>query len=178
MMEWALEANELWEAVNPDSDKYLKGGSLYQKDRRAITVVCSVMPVDMQQQLISKTSGKEAWDTLRTLHLGYSRVRDANFQTLLKNYENIRMGEDETMDAFAARVAFMVNGTHGLRDKLEDISVVQQFLRAAPPRYIPIVSSIEQCVDLKTLTLDDLFGRFKAHDEWMMLSYGDAKQDE
>ena len=72
----------------------------------------------------------------------------------------------------------MVNGIRGLREKLEDISVVRCFLRAAPPRYMPIVSAIEQCVDLKTLTLDDLVGRFKAHDERMKLSYGDAKQDE
>ena len=102
-------------------------------------------------------------------------MREANLQTLLKSYENLRMGEDETVDAFAARVASMVNGIRGLGEKLEDISVVRHFLRAAPPRYMPIVSAIEQCVDLKTLTLDDLVGRFKAHDERMKLSYGDAK---
>ncbi|VAH92296.1 hypothetical protein VPH35_066220 [Triticum aestivum] len=99
-------------------------------------------------------------------------------RTLLKSYENLRMGEDETVEAFAARVASMVNGIHGLGEKLEDISVVRHFLCAAPPRYMLIVSTIEQCVDLKTLTLDDLVGRFKAHDEPMKLSYGDAKQDE
>ena len=33
MMEWALEANELWEAVDPGGDEYLKGGALYRKDR-------------------------------------------------------------------------------------------------------------------------------------------------
>ena len=33
MMEWALEANELLEAVNPGCDEYLKGGAMYQKDR-------------------------------------------------------------------------------------------------------------------------------------------------
>ena len=178
MMEWALEANELWEAVDPGGEEYLKGGALYRKDRQAITAICSVMPVDVQQHLISKKSAKEAWDTLKTLHLGHSRVREANLQTLLKSYENLRMGEDETVDAFAARVASMVNGIRGLGEKLEDISVVRRFLRAAPPRYMPIVSAIEQCVDLKTLTLDDLVGRFKAHDERMKLSYGDAKQDE
>ena len=136
------------------------------------------MPVDVQQHLISKTSAKEAWDTFKTLHLGHSRVREPNLQTLLKSDENLRMGEDDTVDAFAARVETMVNGVRCLGEKLEDISAVMRFLRAAPPRYMPIVSAIEQYVDLKTLTLDDLVGRFKAHDEQMKLSYGDAKQDE
>jgi len=43
MMEWALEANELWEAVEPGGEEYLKGGALYRKDRQAITAICSVM---------------------------------------------------------------------------------------------------------------------------------------
>ena len=29
MMEWALEANELWKAVDPGGEEYLKGGALY-----------------------------------------------------------------------------------------------------------------------------------------------------
>jgi hypothetical protein len=32
-MEWALESNELWEAVDPGGDKYKKGASKYRKDR-------------------------------------------------------------------------------------------------------------------------------------------------
>ncbi|XP_020194627.1 uncharacterized protein [Aegilops tauschii subsp. strangulata] len=178
MMECTLEANELWEDIDPGGDDYLKGGALYWKDRQAITTICSVMLVDVQQHLISKTSAKEAWDTLKTLHLGHSRVREANLQTLWKSYESLRMGEDETVDAFTARVATMVNGICSLGEKLEDISVVRCFPHAAPPCYMPIVSGIEQCVDLKTLTLDDLVRRFRVHDERMKLSYGDAKSDE
>ena len=83
MMECALEANELWEDVDPGGDDYMKGGALYWKDCQAITTIFSVMLVDVQQHLISKTSVKEAWDTLKTLHLGHSRVREANLQTLL-----------------------------------------------------------------------------------------------
>jgi hypothetical protein len=40
------------------------------------------------------------------------------------------------------------------------------------------VSAIEQCVDLKTIPLDDLVGRFKAHDERMKITYGDVKVEE
>uniref|UniRef100_A0ACD5V094 Uncharacterized protein n=1 Tax=Avena sativa TaxID=4498 RepID=A0ACD5V094_AVESA len=88
------------------------------------------------------------------------------------------MREDETLDAFASRIATLVNGIHGLSEKLEEISIVRRFLRVAPPRYSPVVSAIEQCVDLKTLMMDDLVGWFKTHDERMKITYGDAEVDE
>jgi hypothetical protein len=56
--------------------------------------------------------------------------------------------------------------------------VVRHFLRAAPARYISVVSAIEQCINLKTVTLDDLVGQFKVHDERMKITYGDAKAEE
>ncbi|KAK1670878.1 hypothetical protein QYE76_059037 [Lolium multiflorum] len=126
--------------------------------------------MDVKQHLISKKSAKEAWETIKMLNLGYERVREAALQTLQKKYENLEMGEDETLDAFASRVATLVNGIRALD--------VKCFLRAAPPRYLSVVSAIEQCVDLKTLTMDDLVGRFKAHDERMKITYGDVVPEE
>ncbi|KAK1650444.1 hypothetical protein QYE76_068249 [Lolium multiflorum] len=177
-MMWALESNEIWEAVDPGGDEFKKDAPKYRKDRQALTAICSVMPMDVKQHLISKTSAKEAWETIKTLNLGHARVREAALQTLQKKYENLEMGEDETLDAFASRVATLVNGIRALDEKLEEISIVRRFLRAASPRYLSVVSAIEQCVDLKTLTMDDLVGRFKAHDERMKITYGDVVPDE
>jgi hypothetical protein len=83
-MEWALESNELWEAVDPGGDEYKKGTSKYRKDRQALTAVCSVMPMDVMHHLISKKSAKEAWDTLKILNLGHALVRKATLQTFLE----------------------------------------------------------------------------------------------
>jgi DNA polymerase I-like protein with 3'-5' exonuclease and polymerase domains len=177
-MEWALESNELWEPVDPGGDEYKKGKSKYRKDRRALTAIRSVMPMDVMQHLISKKSAKEAWDTLMILNLGHTRMHEATLQTFQKKFENLEVEEDETLDAFASRVATIVNGIRELDEKLEEISVVRRFLRAAPARYISVVSVIEQCVDLKTVTLDNLVEWFKAHDERMKITYGDAKMEE
>jgi hypothetical protein len=84
-MEWALKSNKLWEAVNPGGDEYKKGKSKYHKDRQALTAICSVMPMDVMQHLISKKSAKEACDTLKILNLGHARVREATQQTFQKN---------------------------------------------------------------------------------------------
>ena len=88
------------------------------------------------------------------------------------------MDDNESVDAFASRVATLVNRIRALGENLTETSVVRRFLRAAPPRYLQIVTAIEQCVDLATLSIDDLVGRYKAHDERMRYSLGDGRNDE
>ena len=178
LMQCAMESHGLWDIVDPGGDEFKKDGAERRRDRQAASAIYSAMPIDIMQHLISKGTAKDVWDTIKTLQLGHARVREASLQTMLKTYENLQMGDDESVEQFAARVVPLVNGIRALGEKLEEISVVRRFLRAATARYLPIVSAIEQCVDLKTLTVDDLIGRYKAHDERMKLTSGDGKQDE
>ncbi|KAF0897842.1 hypothetical protein E2562_001571 [Oryza meyeriana var. granulata] len=61
---------------------------------------------------------------------------------------------------------------------VDELAVVRRFLRAASLRYMNVVTSIEQCVDLKTLTMEDLVGRYKSYDERVRFSYGDMNEGE
>ena len=94
---------------------------------------------------------------------------------MTKNYEHLKMEESETVDQFAARFVTLVNAIRGYGEKLDEIKNVRRFLRAAPARYMQIVTSIEQCLDLNTLTVEDLVGIFKAHDERIQISFGDPE---
>ena len=178
LMECGLRANELWDAVDPGGDAFKKEGTEHRKDRQAASAIYSVMPMDVLQHLIAKATAKEVWDTLKLMFEGHTRVKQANLQTLLRNYETLVMGDDESVDVFASRVATLVNRIRALGENLTEASVVRRFLRAAPPRYLQIVTAIEQCVDLATLSIDDLVGRYKAHDERMRYSLGDGRNDE
>ena len=46
-MEWALESNKIWEAIDPGGDDCKMGALKYHKDRETLTTICSVMPMDM-----------------------------------------------------------------------------------------------------------------------------------
>ncbi|XP_073359731.1 uncharacterized protein [Aegilops tauschii subsp. strangulata] len=135
------------------------------------------MPMDVLQHLIAKATAKEVWDTLKLMFEGHTRVKQANLQTLLRNYETLVIGDNESVDAFASRVATLVNRIRAFGENLTETSVVRRFLRAAPPRYLQIVTAIEQCVNLETLSIDDLVGRYKAHDERMRCNLGDGRND-
>ena len=177
-MEVAMEGAEFWEAVEPGGAEYAKGAAKYRKDRQALTAIYSAMPKDVLQHLVGKNSAKEAWETIKILHQGHDRVKEAHLQSLMRSYECLKMDESETVDQFAARLKTLVNGIRNYGSTLEEVAIVRRFLRAAPARYIQIVTSIEQCLDLKTLTVEDLVGRFKAHDERIRLSFGDSKESE
>ena len=155
-MACAMESHGLWDIVDPGGDEFKKGGAQRRRDRQAATAIYSAMPMDLMQHLISKETAKDVWETIKTLQLGHERVREASLQTMMKTYENLQMGDDESVEQFAARVVPLVNGIRTLGEKLEEILVVRRFLRAATTRYLPIVLVIEQCVNPKTLMVDDL----------------------
>ena len=46
-MEVALEAREIWEAIDPGGRMYEKGAEKYRKDRQALTALYSVVPKDV-----------------------------------------------------------------------------------------------------------------------------------
>ena len=78
LMECALRANELWDAVDPCGDEFKKEGAEHRKNRQAASAIYSVMPIDVLQHLIAKATAKEAWDTLKVLFEGHTRVKQAN----------------------------------------------------------------------------------------------------
>jgi hypothetical protein len=57
-----------------------------------------------------------------------------------KSNEDLKMEESETDDQFAARFVTLINGIRGYGEKLDEVKKVRRFLRAAPARYMQIVS--------------------------------------
>jgi len=90
---------------------------------------------------------------------------EAKLQTLKGDFELIRMKERESVDDFAMKLTTIVNGIRALGEKVEDSIIVRKFLRVVPSRILQIASSIEQFGDLKTMTIEELLGRLRAHEK-------------
>lgn len=85
--------------------------------------------------LAGKDSAKMAWDAIETTHMRHECVREAKLQTFKWDFEGLKMQDDEAVET------------------LDEIDVVRRFLHAALARYMQLVTSIEQCVNLNTLTM-------------------------
>jgi hypothetical protein len=52
-----------------------------------------------------------------------------------------------------------------LREKFEESNAARKLLRVVPSKFLEIASAIEQFADLKTMTMEEVTGRLKAHEK-------------
>ncbi|BAH94919.1 Os10g0459550 [Oryza sativa Japonica Group] len=153
-----LQAQGLWSAIEP-------GYAEYQDDRMALSAILRAVPPEMLPTLAVKDTAKEAWESVKTMRVGVARVREAKAQTLRNEFELIRMKESESVDEFSMRLNAIVNNLRMLGDPLEEEKVVQKFLRVVPSRFVQVAIAIEQLLDLKTLSIEEVTGRLRTVEE-------------
>lgn len=86
------------------------------------------VPEDMHAMLLNKKSAKEAWESLKMMHLGADRVKEVNAQKLLSDFEAISFKTGETIEEFAMRITKLPTDLRGLGEtSVNDARVVKNF---------------------------------------------------
>nr|GEV49336.1 retrovirus-related Pol polyprotein from transposon TNT 1-94 [Tanacetum cinerariifolium] len=99
------------------------------------------------------------------MFIGAERVKTTKVQTLKAEFETLSMKDTEIIDDFAIKVNNMVSNIQALGEKVEEAYVVKKLLRAVPTKFLQIASTIEQFADLDNMTVEEVIGRLKAHEE-------------
>ena len=81
-----------------------------------------------------KTS-KQAWDKLKIIYEGASKVKESKLQTYKGQFESLKMKEGENIGEYLLRVDEVINPIRGLGGKLKEREVVSKVLRSLPMRY-------------------------------------------
>ncbi|XP_020259644.1 uncharacterized protein LOC109836177 [Asparagus officinalis] len=131
----------------------------------ALAAIYQGIPEETLMVIAEKQTAKEAWEMLKTMHLGADRVRNTKVQTLKSELELLRMKENDNVDNFSTKLTGVVNKIRALGGEMEENYVVRKLLRAVPERFLTIVSTIEQFGDIDDMTLEEAIGRLKAHEE-------------
>ncbi|XP_045084182.1 uncharacterized protein [Aegilops tauschii subsp. strangulata] len=160
-MEAYMRAQGVWDAVVAKDHPKVSA----RKNQMALASIYQAIPEGTLFLLSQKKTAKSAWEALKTMHIGDQRLRDAKLQTLKLEFEGLRMKETESVDDFAVRLTTVVNKIHALGEHIEEPYTVKKFLRAVPNKYLQIASTIEQFGDLNTMTLQEVIGRLKVHEE-------------
>ncbi|XP_074327749.1 uncharacterized protein LOC141665661 [Apium graveolens] len=71
----------------------------------------------------------------------------------------------ESLDDFCLKLSGLVSNIRALGEEMVESYVVKKVLRAMPMRFLQITSAIEQFGDLETMSVEELVGSLKAHDE-------------
>jgi hypothetical protein len=156
-----LEARRMWSIVR-------LGGASCHEDRRALEALLSAVPLEMIPALSDKATAKDAWDAIATVRIGSDHVRKSTLQKLRQEWDNLAFKPGEDVDDFALRLT-------GLRQRLEqlgDYDITEEravakfeFLRCSPTKYLQLKISIQTMLDISTLTIEEVAGRFNVVDE-------------
>lgn len=160
-MKALMRAQGVWDAV----ESTVSGKVDDMMDQKALTAIYQSIPDDVFAFIAEKTTSHEAWEAIKTNRLGDDRIKEARLQTLKSEFERLKMKDTETIDDFALRMTTIANGIRGLGEKFEEISAVKKILRAVPSKFLQIASAIEKFGDFKTMTMEEVTGRLKVHEE-------------
>ncbi|CAN6703120.1 unnamed protein product [Malus baccata var. baccata] len=136
-----------------------------KRDAKALGVIQNAISDEIFPRI---TSAKSAWDVLEKVYRGSTKVRAVKLQSLRRDFEYIRMKDDELLDDYLSRLSEIINQMKSNGEILSDERIVQKYLISLPRKYDNIVSIIEETKDLSTLSVEELIGslskRLSRHD--------------
>ncbi|XP_074376722.1 uncharacterized protein LOC141718240 [Apium graveolens] len=161
-MQVFMEAQGVWEAVEPSDPKV---NVETRMDKMALAAIYQGILEEFMLTLAGKKMAKMAWEAIKTMSMGAERVQEAKVQTLRSEFEALSIKETESLDEFYMKLGGIVTNIRTLGEPMEESYVVKKILRAVPHKFVQIASTIEQFGNLKTMTVEELIGRLKAHEE-------------
>lgn len=182
-MKIALKVSKVWEAIDPRS-------KAEDKNNMAIALLFQSIPEALILQVGELDTAKSVWDAVKARHIGAERVREERLQTLMAEFDRLKMKDADTIDTFVGKLSEISSKSASLREIIEEPKIVKKFLKSLPrKKYIHIVASLEQVLDLISTSFEDIVGRLKAYEERVTeeeeealddsgkLMYADSKQE-
>ena len=90
------------------------------------------------------TSAKEIWDKLKNVYEENSKVKGAKMQTYQRQFEHLKMKEDQDIAAYFIRVNEIVNTMRGIGENIDSSMIVQNILKSLPMRFESKISALEE----------------------------------
>jgi len=161
-MEIALQVHKVWEAIETESIEPVDA----DKNIMAIALMIQSIPESLALQIGEFKVAKKVWEAIRSRNVGAERVREARLQTLMNDFDRLKMKDIEKIDDFVGKLAEIASKSAALGVKIEEPKLVKKFLSSLPrKKFIHIVASLEQVLDLNTNGFEDIVGRMKVYEE-------------
>ncbi|CAB4315215.1 unnamed protein product [Prunus armeniaca] len=96
---------------------------------------------------------------------GSQKVISLKLQSLWREFDNLLMKENESIQVFFTKVSGIVNQIRSYGDTILDKKIVEKTLRSLPPKFDHVVAAIEESKDLAALSLHELIGSLEAHEK-------------
>ena len=91
----------------------------YEGNAKALNAILSGLTNTVFTKVMQCTSTKQAWDKLKIIYEGESKVKESKLQTYKGQFESLKMREEENIGEYLLRVDEVVNAIRGLGGKLK-----------------------------------------------------------
>nr|GEW32124.1 hypothetical protein [Tanacetum cinerariifolium] len=99
----------------------------------------------MRMQVLLEIHG----EAIETRNLGADSVKDARLQTLITEFETMKMFDNGTKDEYAVKLSGIASKSVTLGEVMSKHKLVKKFLTSLPRHFVHIVAALEQVLDLK-----------------------------
>ena len=170
-MKLLLRVHKVWEIIeneSAESDKNDIANESAESDKNdiATALLFQSIPETMILQTGGLDTARKVWDAIKTRYVGADRVREARLQTLMTEFDRLKMKDTDKIDDFVGKLSELSSKSTALGESMDESKLVKKFLSCLPrKKYIHIVASIEQMLDLKTTSFEDIVGRLKTYEE-------------
>ncbi|XP_017632675.1 uncharacterized protein LOC108475201 [Gossypium arboreum] len=107
----------------------------------------------------------QAWNKLKEEFQGTERTRQQQLLNLRRDFENLKMKEEETVKQYSDRIMAVVNSIRLLGEQFDEAMIVEKVLSILPERYEAKISSLEDLRDLARISLTELINALYAQEQ-------------
>ena len=137
------EATEKEYKIEDQAPTYSVELSQYEGNAKALNAIPSGLTNFVFTKAMRCKTTKQAWDKLKIIYEGASKVKESKLQTYKGQFESPKMKEEENIGEYLLRVDEVVNAIRGLGGKLKEREVASKVLRTLPMKYDSKVSTLE-----------------------------------
>eukprot|EP00253_Pinus_taeda_P012117 PITA_12117 len=96
---------------------------------------------------------KEIWDNVILSYEGDDQVKHAKLQSLIMQYETLKMHNNESVANYFLHIDEIVNHMKNLAEEIKEVTLVEKVLRSLSSKFESKVSAIEEKQNLQSITM-------------------------
>lgn len=145
----------------------------------ATALIFQSIPETLVLQVGSLGSAKKVWEAIKTRHVGVEWVREARLHTLMLEFDRVKMKDTDKIDDFVGKISEIASKAAALGTTIENIKLVKKLLGSLPnKKFLYMVASLEQQLDLKTTSFEEVIGRLKTFEERISVEEEDTQESQ